>query len=520
MSTDNCFKTIKFACETKRIQPPVKIEDACTDEAQLKMWSSHFYQTLNEQSDNCKSNSTAQYQAKSFNNSDKPRPFTLESINKIIDKLDNKKAYKNHTIWKFSPPNARKILLHCLNKFWTDGENLDIWKVFIVPIPKGNKKDLSLKKSWRPISIGSSEAFILEKLILNQNEDKFKTSNFQFAYKKFHSTQFPIEILRKFKQKYDYFYSLCLDASAAFDKISFARIEKCLEEHHFTPVETNRLMKMLKLNEYSVKWKDLEGEHFNQQNGIKQGGCLSATIFACCYDSLVMELIKAGPGVEGIPVLIYADDICLISFSLDGVIKLYEIVKKWSKNDIQFNQTKSALTLMGTKSKIKAEKLENNINSTLNKHRLNFPFIKNCNTMYLGINLNDELESNNRSRKIYYETNKVYKLVQHWSTAIKQRVFYAKIIGSLYCTTVDTLTPQITTAYRNATKRIFRNEVNLNLDINNKNISNRRLYQIASKIPSPGEIGRKNSWSLYKRSTEHRNIVVKNVLGFIPRKLM
>ena len=279
-------------------------------------------------------------------------------------------------------------------------------------------------------------------------------------------------------------------------------------------------MEMLKLNEYSVKWKGLEGQSFNQQNGIKEGGCLSATIFACCYDSLVKELVKAGPGVKGVPVIIYADDICLLSFSLDGIIKLYNIVKKWSKNDIQFNQSKSALTLMGLKSDIKSEKFEDNIIDTLNEQKLNFPFVKNNNAMYLGVNLNDELESSNRARKIYYETNKIYKLVQHWSTAVKQRVFYAKIVGSLYCTTVDTLTAQITTAYRNATKRIFRNEVNLDLDINNKNISNRRLYQVASKVPSPEEIGRKNSWSLYKRSVEHKNEIVNNVLGFIPQKLM
>ena len=43
----------------------------------------------------------------------------------------------------------------------------------------------------------------------------------------------------------------------------------------------------------------------------------------------------------------YADDIVLLSFSLQGVIQLYHCVCKWSSFDINFNEEKSHLTAMG-----------------------------------------------------------------------------------------------------------------------------------------------------------------------------
>ena len=45
--------------------------------------------------------------------------------------------------------------------------------------------------------------------------------------------------------------------------------------------------------------------------------------------------------------LVYADDIVLLAFSIHGVITLYKAVRKWASFDICFNESKSNLTVMG-----------------------------------------------------------------------------------------------------------------------------------------------------------------------------
>ena len=90
--------------------------------------------------------------------------------------------------------------------------------------PQKGKKDLSTRSAWRPISIGTSENWLLEKILLGRLLPFLETQNCQFGYKRNHSTVHAIELVRTLERKYDAHVRL-LDASSVFDKLSWHRIK-------------------------------------------------------------------------------------------------------------------------------------------------------------------------------------------------------------------------------------------------------------------------------------------------------
>ena len=87
--------------------------------------------------------------------------------------IDTNKSYVRHSHWKylFTFNHAAKLcLLHVFNSWINNvfsGNDVyfdwDFFAANLNVIPKKGKTDLSSIKSWRPITIGSSENWILEK---------------------------------------------------------------------------------------------------------------------------------------------------------------------------------------------------------------------------------------------------------------------------------------------------------------------------------------------------------------------
>ena len=194
------------------------------------MWSEYYNDTLNCYSEDKQANDFSLDENRDENG--KPSPFSVKDVAKIAESLDPKKSYKHNVHWKFAPTSALMNLQKALNSFWVNGENVGdrFWEVNMTPIPKSTDKDLTVLKSWRPISVGTTEALILEKLIAMQLKDKLITSDHQFAYKVEHSTETPIKLLQTLHENNKLFWALFLDASAAFDRISHRRIRRALNK--------------------------------------------------------------------------------------------------------------------------------------------------------------------------------------------------------------------------------------------------------------------------------------------------
>ena len=100
--------------------------------------------------------------------------FHIDELNYSISNINTSKSFKRHHHWKSLKDKchpAKICLLHVFNSISNDmlkdnyNLNYNLFHTDLSPIPKKGKKDFSSIKSWRPISIGTSECWILEKNI-------------------------------------------------------------------------------------------------------------------------------------------------------------------------------------------------------------------------------------------------------------------------------------------------------------------------------------------------------------------
>ena len=179
-----------------------------------------------------------------------------------------------------------------------------------------------------------------------------KTNDCQFGYKSGHSTSHAIELIRVIERNYDA-HCCFLDASSAFDKISWRRIKDQLVKR-CVPYS---LIKIVICQLYCTKISVCNTAVLYPRNVVKQGGVLSGIIFAACYDDLAFSLESTGIGVlvkaiDGfvlICVLIYADDVILIASSPYGLQTLIRKTLTFAAlyGDISFNPSKSCILRVG-----------------------------------------------------------------------------------------------------------------------------------------------------------------------------
>ena len=154
------------------------------------------------------------------------------------------------------------------------------------------KKDLSDAKAYRQISIGSLENWVLERIFLERLDPYLNVHDCQMGYKKNHSTSHAIEIVRNIERTMDAHVCL-LDASAAFDNLSWSRIRDQLIKRKLPPT----LIKLVLTQICSNRIRVCGEAEFYPRAGVKQGGILSGKLFATCYDDLISLLYKTGVGV-------------------------------------------------------------------------------------------------------------------------------------------------------------------------------------------------------------------------------
>ena len=201
----------------------------------------------------------------------------------------------------------------------------------------------------------TSECWILESVIKFKMLPHLKTKDNQFGYKTGHSCVHAIGITQSLVHS-DSAWVLTLDASSAFDKISHRRIYDQLTKRNVPDDLISVTMGLLYNSMFSVKWYGSESDQpIFAGRGTKQGGVLSAFLFSACYDNLIDELnsMNAGVNSQGIKFnnIVYADDICLFSYSKFGLMKLYKVVMKFADKykDLVMNPSKSYILRMGTK---------------------------------------------------------------------------------------------------------------------------------------------------------------------------
>ena len=501
----------------RNIIPPSRINGAKGDD-QLEMWYSHFYNELEGRTKPSNAFRMARMTEKHLN----PIQFTIADLEQVIRNDLSKslhKAYEHNHHVLHAPLIAKENILIGLNKWCEEATNNDGIRPFeflmstMTPIPKTGTRNFTNVKSWRPICCSSTVCLILEKMLLVKLKPYLGTEDCQFAYKENHGCIQPISIVREAESKVSDFHVALLDATAAFDRISWKRIKKELESRNIPLSLQCVIFTLMENTSFRIKWKDqTSNESFFATKGVKQGGCISALIFACCYDELIMECNKSSAGImlhgTKVSILVYADDILLLATSPFGMKSLLTITDTFCQKhkDIQINSSKSAILRMGKKGR---KKKAISINGIPAKDS----------AMYLGVCINDDVSEESRVvRSLFGRVNNLLRQNKQINLcSVESKRLLANAYGSIYgLEAMSHVSSKISNAHRYLIKNIFNDQWRKYADLSNPNgwidIRSRTLY-VVFDVRCVGESYRIQRNNLILRSRKANNTLVKNVLG-------
>ena len=220
----------------------------------------------------------------------------------------------------------------------------------IVPIVKDNTGDKGDLNNYRGITIAPIISKIFEHALRIIFQPFLSTSSYQLGFKKNSSTSLAIQCL---KETINYYtsngsnvYCSFLDASKAFDRLVHAGLFTKLLEQNVPLIFLNLIKAWYSNLQCRVRWGDTISEWFFIKAGVRQGGVLSPDFYCIYVDELAKILSKMRIGCHlrntFLSILLYADDMALLSPSLKGLQKLLSATKSYCEEwDILLNAKKS-----------------------------------------------------------------------------------------------------------------------------------------------------------------------------------
>merc|ERR1712055_1078551 len=278
-----------------------------------------------------------------------------DAINKLVggksSGLDG--IYAEHL--KYGSKDYWPLIAQCVTSFLVHGYLPDtLMSVVLVPIIKDKSGKINSKDNYRPIAIASTMSKLLEILLLERLSNFLLTTSHQFGFKKSHSTDSCIFVL---KEAIDFYvgqqssvYLCFLDASKAFDRVNHFTLFDKLIKRGVPGYLVRILIFCYSKQNMSIRWGSSLSKSFKVSNGVRQGGILSPYLFNIYMDDLSGRLKKhyAGCKIANriINHLFYADDLLLLCPTFRGLQELLEIFEKYaSEHDIKFNAKKSVVLI-------------------------------------------------------------------------------------------------------------------------------------------------------------------------------
>ena len=211
-------------------------------------------------------------------------------------------------------------------------------KTIILPLVKNKNGDSSDVNNYRPIALVTIASKIFEIVLLHFLEPYLLTRDNQFGFKKCHSTEHCLYVLKNaidFYRSHDSPVFTCfLDASKCFDKINHSILFSRMIKRGIPRLLVRVLIYWYTTETFCVKWGSVTSSYFNVTNGVRQGGILSPYLFTLYVNDLSEILCNVPCGLHVHNVLInhlfYADDLCVMTSSPSGLQTLLDTCLRYA----------------------------------------------------------------------------------------------------------------------------------------------------------------------------------------------
>ena len=147
-------------------------------------------------------------------------------------------------------------------------------------------------------------------------------------------TWIAVESISHFLRNGNEVYTCLMDMSKAFDTVQHSHLFRKLLDQGMPPIVVRYILVSYKYQKANVRWNGEESRFFGIGNGVKQGAILSAILY-CVYTNGIFQQLrrkKIGCHVGGtyVGILGYADDLYLMSPSMDGLQEMLKVCEAYA----------------------------------------------------------------------------------------------------------------------------------------------------------------------------------------------
>lgn len=237
----------------------------------------------------------------------------------------------------------------------------DFMKTIVIPILKNRTGDSSDKKNYRPISLATTTAKVMDGLLERKLQESLHLYDAQFGFRPGLSTESAILCLkhavRYYTKQKTPVIGCFLDLSSAFDMVEYEVLwTKLATETNFSSDLVGLFQYWYNNQQNQVRWAGAFSEAYGLECGVRQGGLSSPALFNLYINSLIGELSSSGVGcyIDNISYnnISYADDMVLLSPSIRGLRKLISICEKYMiSHGLRYNVKKSEILVFKCKNR-------------------------------------------------------------------------------------------------------------------------------------------------------------------------
>ena len=257
--------------------------------------------------------------------------LTIGELDRQLDELPKRKAAGEDEIANEMLQGmgkvARQLLLRLYNASWRQGRSPDKWKLAkVVPIAKP-KKDLKLPGSYRPISLLSNIAKLMERIVLQRLKFNLgeKLHQAQAGFSRHRTTE--EQIARISQTIYDGFTCaeigkgrgqkertsmVLVDFSRAYDRVFKYGLYKKMLDLELDCDLVKWTAHYLADRKAFVEYGSGKSKVRQFRDGLPQGSCLSPVLFIIFINDLAEKL-----GGGDVDVSLFADDLALLCTDTD-----------------------------------------------------------------------------------------------------------------------------------------------------------------------------------------------------------
>ena len=266
--------------------------------------------------------------------------LSYDELEKVISRLKNNKAIgcdgiPNEVLCNY---DVTITLFRFFSIVFESGIIPAEWKkCFISPIPKCSKKDPFLPLNYRGISLLSCVGKLYSSILSNRIVSYSNICNIlvdeQNGFRKNSSCSDHIftlsSVIQNRLHENKATFAAFLDMEKAFDRVNRDLLFLRLLEYGIDGKLYNSIKNMYDDNKSSILLNDLSTDWFIVTSGVRQGDTLSPILFSLFINELAVGVKNLNLGIDIGGILLYADDIVLMSESEENLQKILDYCHKW-----------------------------------------------------------------------------------------------------------------------------------------------------------------------------------------------